>query len=289
LAVVVVAAALGALLPGPGRALDRRDAVDVVLAMLVAASALEVPAGAAASTRRLGGRLLAVLVAVTVTLPALADALSRLLTAAPLREAVLAVGVAPAEVATVGLSGLAGGDVAVAASLLIGSTVASVLLAGPILSLLAGVDVSAVSVLVQLAGVVALPLVLGLASRRLLAAGSARAVRDLPGLVAVVAVVVLVWLVAAEVHPSVSYLSVTVVLAALLAAGALGGWALGRLLPTGPARSVLLFPSMRDFAVASGIATAAFGPAATGPLGVYGVLVIAWGAGVATVAQRRRR
>jgi hypothetical protein len=42
--------------------------------------------------------------------------------------------------------------------------------------------------------------------------------------------------------------------------------------------------SMRDFAVASGIAAAAFGSAATGPLGIYGVLVIAWGA---VVARRR--
>jgi len=52
---------------------------------------------------------------------------------------------------------------------------------------------------------------------------------------------------------------------------------------------VLLNVSMRDFAVASGIAAAAFGPAATAPLGIYGVLVIAWGTLIARVVKRRRR
>jgi hypothetical protein len=46
---------------------------------------------------------------------------------------------------------------------------------------------------------------------------------------------------------------------------------------------------MRDFAVASGIAAAAFGPAAAAPLGIYGVLVMAWGALVARVVNRHRR
>jgi hypothetical protein len=44
---------------------------------------------------------------------------------------------------------------------------------------------------------------------------------------------------------------------------------------------------MRDFAVAAGIATAAFGPAAAAPLGAYGVLVLLAGSLAAIIARRR--
>ena len=38
---------------------------------------------------------------------------------------------------------------------------------------------------------------------------------------------------------------------------------------------------MRDFAIAAGLAAAAFGPAAAAPLGLYGIAVLIW--------HRRRR
>jgi hypothetical protein len=44
---------------------------------------------------------------------------------------------------------------------------------------------------------------------------------------------------------------------------------------------------MRDFAVAAGIAAAAFGPAAAAPLGAYGVLVLLVGSAVAIIARHR--
>jgi hypothetical protein len=44
---------------------------------------------------------------------------------------------------------------------------------------------------------------------------------------------------------------------------------------------------MRDFAVAAGIAAAAFGPAAAAPLGAYGVLVLLAGSLAAITARRR--
>jgi hypothetical protein len=44
---------------------------------------------------------------------------------------------------------------------------------------------------------------------------------------------------------------------------------------------------MRDFAVAAGIAAAAFGPAAAAPLGAYGVLVLLAGSLAAIIARRR--
>jgi hypothetical protein len=49
---------------------------------------------------------------------------------------------------------------------------------------------------------------------------------------------------------------------------------------------VLLPVALRDFAVAAGIAAAAFGPAAAAPLGAYGVLVLL--AGSAAPALRGR-
>ena len=49
-------------------------------------------------------------------------------------------------------------------------------------------------------------------------------------------------------------------------------------LPRPGATAVVLPVAMRDFAVAAGIATAAFGPAAAAPLGAYGVLVLLLGA-----------
>jgi predicted Na+-dependent transporter len=79
------------------------------------------------------------------------------------------------------------------------------------------------------------------------------------------------------------------VLVALILASALLGMLLAVRLTPAARTSVVLNVSMRDFAIASGIAAAAFGPAAAAPLGSYGVLVMAWGALVARAANRRRR
>jgi predicted Na+-dependent transporter len=322
---VVAVAGAGILLPDPGRWADRHAGIDAVLVVLVLASALGVPAGAAASLRRLAVRLTVCVAVATVTLPLLAYGLSELLGPAPLRHGLLAVGVAPAEVASIGISGLAGGDVAVAAVALSVSTIVSVAVAGPVLALLAGTGVSSGHVLVQLALVVGLPLVVGLLARRWLPAGTDTGPAGDPAgdpgggtggdpggggaggpvgpaggpagggpvggaaavlaVISTVAVLVLVALVASQVHLQASYLAVTAVLVAMILVSAALGAGLGRILPGPAARSMLLHVSMRDFAIASGIASAAFGAAATGPLGIYGVLVIGWGA---LVANRSR-
>ena len=44
---------------------------------------------------------------------------------------------------------------------------------------------------------------------------------------------------------------------------------------------------MRDFAIAAGLAAAAFGPAAAAPLGLYGIAVLVWGTAVASVLRQR--
>src|SRR6185312_16456517 len=100
---------------------------------------------------RLAWRRIAVVLAVsTAALPALAWAASQLIADPVLRSGMQAAGVAPAEVATVALCVMAGGEAAVCAALLAGSTVLTVLTAGPALSLLgARANVPAASLLGQ--------------------------------------------------------------------------------------------------------------------------------------------
>ncbi len=56
------------------------------------------------------------------------------MTAGPLRDGVTTIGLAPCEIASIATTAMAGGDVALAGGLLVGSTVLTVLLAGPILA-----------------------------------------------------------------------------------------------------------------------------------------------------------
>lgn len=269
------------------RLLDRHQAISVVLAILVFASAMTVPAGVLHRVRALAPRLGLVVVATTVALPVLAFVLSLLLGPGALRDGVLAVGVAPAEVASVAITGIAGGEVGAAAVLLVASTLVCVAAAGPILVLVGGHGVSSVHVLISLILVVGVPLVAGLAVKRLAATGERT---DLGSqAVAIVAVIVLVWLVSGQVRVSAAYGTLLAVLVVFILASAALGLLFGWRVEPRARTSVVLTVSMRDFAVASGIAAAAFGPAAAAPLGLYGVLVMAWGALVARLSSRRRR
>ena len=82
-------------------------------------------------------RLAVVLPVTTVGLPVLAWLASRLVSGVALRGGILSAGIAPAEVASVALTGLAGGDAVLATGLLAMSTILTVLLAGPILGIAA--------------------------------------------------------------------------------------------------------------------------------------------------------
>lgn len=284
---VVVVGALGVALPGPGRALDRGGAIEATLAVLVLTAGVSVPAAALGQVRAHSRRLAAVLAASSVTLPLLAWALGHLVAAGPVREGILAVGVAPSEVASVALTGLAKGEVAVAATLLAGSSVVTVLAAGGILRLLTQAPgLHAAGLLATLALVVALPLAAGAGLRRACHLGeptlaAARIAGEL-------ALLVLLWEVAAQVQLRVGYLVAAAALLAFLA-GSAGLAALLALRLPAPARPGIQLPvAMRDFAVAAGIAASAFGPAATGPLGIYGLLVLLYGATAARWASRAR-
>src|SRR5690349_111677 len=136
LPLVLIVATLGVALPAPGRRLDGDGAILITLAVLVFCTGSSVTFADIRGVRAAAGRLALVLAATTVVLPLLAWLASRLVTGAALQGGVLTAGVAPVEVASVALTGLAGGEVVVAAGLLISSTLLTVLLAGPLLRLL---------------------------------------------------------------------------------------------------------------------------------------------------------
>jgi predicted Na+-dependent transporter len=292
LAAVLAAAVIGLVVQRPLAWLAAHQGINVLLVILVFATAVTIDPQAlrrlAAAWRQV---LTAVLVGITV-LPALSWLVAHLVPAGPLRDGVLVAGLAPCEIASVATTALAGGEAAVAAGVLIGSTLATVLLAAPILTLEAGrAGFSPGGVIVNLAVVVALPLAVGIALRswpgpaaRALATGRAETAASRTALVAVAALVALV---AAEVHLSASYAAVAVALLLFLAATAV----IGRLLSTGsaaPTRSALLLTtSMRDFAIAAALAAAAFGPQAAAPLGLYGIAVLIWGTAAAGALRAR--
>ena len=281
---VLGVAAAGVAFPTPGRRLADADGIPVALAVLVASTGVSITLSQVRQTRSAIGRLTVVLAVTSLTLPVLAWAASHLTGPGPLRDGVLVTGVAPAEVASVAIAGIAGGGAALTAAMLIGSTLVTVVAAGPILAALgASATISPTALLTQLVLVVALPLAAGITTRATL-----RPTRSLLSIFAVLgtlALLVLLWEVASQITLRGTYLSVTAALLAFLAGSAGLGWLLTFGLPP-PRRLALALPvAMRDFAVAAGTATAAFGPAAAAPLGIYGVLVLLAGA---LAAQRPR-
>jgi predicted Na+-dependent transporter len=294
LTAVLVAAVIGLAVQRPLAWLAARQGINVLLVILVFATAVTIDPRA---LRRLAAAwrhvLAAVLVGVTV-LPALSWAVARLVPAGPLRDGVLVIGLAPCEIASVATTALAGGEAAVAAGVLIGSTLATVVLAAPILTLEAGrASFSPAGVIANLAVVVALPLAVGIALRslaspvsRALATGRAETAAARTALAAVAALVALV---AAEVHLTVSYAAVAGALALFLAATAVIGRLLGARSSRPAGAALLLTTSMRDFAIAAALAAAAFGPRAAAPLGLYGVAVLIWGTAAAGALRARAR
>jgi predicted Na+-dependent transporter len=292
LAAVMAAAVVGLAVQRPLAWLADHHGINVLLVVLVFATAVTIDPRAlrrlAAAWRQV---LAAVLVGVTV-LPALSWAVAHLVPAGPLRDGVLVTGLAPCEIASVATTALAGGEAAVAAGVLIGSTLATVVLAAPILTLEAGrASFSPAGVIADLALVVALPLAAGIALRslaspvsRALATGRAETAASRTALVAVAALVALV---AAEVHLAVSYAAVAGALALFLVASAVLGRALGVRSARPAGSALLLTTSMRDFAIAAALAAAAFGPQAAAPLGLYGVAVLVWGTAAAGFIRAR--
>jgi predicted Na+-dependent transporter len=281
---VLGAAVVSQAVPEPARFLVDHGGLDVCLAVLVFATALAIPSNAYRGLAINAGRLSAAVVSSAVLLPGLAWVVSRLVPTLALRRGVLTVGLAPAEVASVATTSLAGGDAAIAAGMLVGSTLITVAAAGVALRLLGGGAVHLLPILTSLCLVVGAPMAAGIAVRtKVPLPEQQEAVADR---VSLTMVIILVWLVASTVRLSGSYFAVTGALLLFIAGSAILGTALGYRTPSSIATALLLTTSMRDFAIAAGIAVAAFGAASAAPLGIYGVMVISWGTAVASLRSR---
>jgi predicted Na+-dependent transporter len=282
---VIAAGAAGVAAPSPGRAVAAGNGIDIALAVLVFATGLSLRLADLAAVRLAWRRIAVVLLVSTTALPVLAWAASHLIGDPVLRSGMQTVGVAPAEVATVALCVIAAGEAAVCATLLAASTIICVVAAGPILSLLgASVIVSSAGLLGNLAVVIALPLAAGVALRAVWSPGPR--LDAVVRLVTVLALLLLLWQVASQIRLDAAYTRVILALVVYVAGSAVLGKVLAARAPARRATAVLLPVAMRDFAVAAGIATAAFGPAAAAPLGAYGVLVLLAGSAVALIARR---
>jgi BASS family bile acid:Na+ symporter len=274
----LVAAALALIVPSVGLAARS----DLLLALLVLATALGI---SFADVKRLRDHAVAVAVlsvAPLIVLGAAAWLLGRPF-AAPVRDGLLAVGLASSEVASVGLVALARADATIALGAVSGSLVASALIGPLAIGALAGTSTHGGPgpLLGRFALVVILPLVVGVAirSRR---PQIAAADPEREG-VAALTVAVLVYAalsgtrgahhLGAALLASVAFLAVSAVLAELWRRRA------------DPATSVpgALAIAMRDFAVAAALATQAFGTGAGAVPGVYGVVMLVAG----TVAAGR--
>jgi predicted Na+-dependent transporter len=140
--------------------------------------------------------------------------------------------------------------------------------------------------LATLALVIALPLAAGPAMRSFDPFSGRE--QPLVRVLGTVSLLVLLWEVASELQVRGSDVRVVIALLLYLAGGTGLGWLLAIRVPSGRRIAIVLPTAMRDFAVAAGIAATAFGPAAAAPLGIYGILVLVFGA-AAVYAVRRRR
>lgn len=258
-----------------------------MLAALVLFTALGIPPSELASLRSRSGVVAGLVFAPFALLVPLAWAVSRLFED-PVRDGVLALGVASTEVAAVGLVALAGGSAVLALGVLAGSLVVAALAGPPVLGLLAqaGTDVAVGELVGRFALVVVLPLALGLAARarftRLRAVDG-----ELAGL-ASLTVVLLLYCAMSGAPGGDELLSAAAASALFLVASgiAVAAWAL--VAPSDLRFTGALVIELRDFAVAAALAAQAFGPPAATVSAVYGVLMLLVGAAAAQLLNRRR-
>jgi ACR3 family arsenite transporter len=290
LTTVLAAAVIGLMVQPPLAWLAGHQGINVLLAVLVFATAVTISPSALGRVATWWRSLAVALLTGVTVLPLLSWAVAHIAPAGPLRDGLLTLGLAPCEIASVATTAMAGGEAALSAGVLIGSTLTTVVLAGPVLRLEAGPGAAGVSpagIIVNLAEVVALPLAAGLLVRWRLPEAAAARTEKPAGLVALWSVAALVALIAAEVHLSARYAWVGLALLAFLAGSGCLGWLLG-LRSRQPVRAALLLTtSMRDFAIAAGLAAAAFGASAAAPLGLYGILVLVWGTAAAGFLRER--
>ena len=253
---------------------------DVLLAVLVLATALGIPAVELARLRAQATAVALLSVLPFLVLGAIGWALGRAFGAGEVRDGLVSCGLSSSEVAAVGLVALAGADAAIALGAVMGSLIVAAVF-GPlaIAWLGGGVHVDGGALLGRFALVVLAPLAAGVGLRTVIPALGA--VDEQREGVAAVAVVALVYAslsgergahrLGLAIGAGAAFLACSAMVAAAWRsrvsgrAGTAGAFAIG----------------MRDFAVAAALATQAFGPAAGVVPGVYGVLMLIAGSAAA--------
>lgn len=288
----LAAAALALLLPSHAVAQES----DVLLAALVLFTALGISVGELLGLRRHAGAIAGLSVVPLLILGAVGWALGRPF-GADTQHGLLGVGLSSAEVASVGLVGLAGADATIAVGVVTGSLIAAAILGPILIGLLSpGVHINGAGLLGRFALVVIAPLIVGVAVRSQVRAGTWLTEHDeaRDGLAALV-VVALVYAALSGTHGAHGLGAATAASALfLVVSGALAAvWSAlaGAVAPMG--NSTVTTPgafsiAMRDFAVAATLATQAFGSAAGTVPGVYGVLMLIGGSLAATRIRRLR-
>lgn len=262
---------------------------DLLLALLVLATALGIPAAELARLRDHVRAVVFLSLAPLVVLAALAWAVGRPFSGG-IRDGLLACGLSSSEVASVGLVALAGADATIALGAVTGSLVLTALV-GPLgVGLLAsGAGHAAVGRLLgRFALVVLVPLGAGVALRSIRPLGRRLAAVDgeREG-VAALAVAALVYAALSGTRGAHDLGAALLAGAAFLALSALLA-ELWRRRVAGPASIPgAMTIAMRDFAVAAALAQQAFGSRAGAVPGVYGVLMLVAGALAASRLRRR--
>jgi predicted Na+-dependent transporter len=302
LPLTLVATALALLVPS-GAIAGRSD---VLLALLVLATALGIPWSELTALRSRAATVALLSIGPLVVLAAFAWALGHAFGSFT-REGLVAVGLSSSEVASVGLTALAGADATVALGAVAGSLVLAAL-AGPVaIGWLAGAHGHAHGgsghLLARFALVVLAPLCVGVAVRSVRASGAwlARHDDERDG-VAAFTVIVLVYAALSGTHGSHGLGSALLASVCFCAGSAVLGWAwhawATREPPTAGRRRGQPDPTtavpgalaigMRDFAVAAALASQAFGTRAAVVPGVYGVVMLVAGTAFVTLVRRRR-
>ncbi len=287
---LAVAAAVLALL-APSHAVAARG--DVLLAALVAATALGIPGRRLLELRRHAGTVAVLSIVPFVVLGAVGWALSRLFGGGA-GDGVLAVGLSSSEVATVGLAALAGADATIALGAVAGSLVLAALagpaLIGPLAGAPAHLHASSAHLLGRFALVVLAPLAAGVAIRSLPRPGRWLTAREGPREgIASLAVVALVYAALSATNGAHGLGRAALASLAFLAiGGALAALWRERTRPSPVAMPGALAIGMRDFAIAAALAGQAFGATGTAAAvpGVYGVLMLLAGGAAASGARR---
>jgi len=249
---------------------------DLLLALLVLATALGISFADLRRLRDHASEVAFLSVAPLVALGALAWVIGRPF-APPVRDGLLAVGLASSEIASVGLVALARADATIALGAVSGSLVASALIGPLAIGALAGASAhgNPGPLLARFSLVVIVPLIAGVAIRsrgpRIAGADPER-----EG-VAALTVAVLIYAALSGTHGAHHLAAALLASVAFLAVSAALAELWRRRASAATAVPGALTIAMRDFAVAAALATQAFGTRAGAVPGVYGVVMLVGG------------